>query len=207
MKQLKQELEQLNQKIEKLKLENQKLKDQIEQQSNQLYFFQQQQQQYYPKKTNLSTPFLSSRNSSYQKVSFKFQGKLGIRIENDGKRAQDKGSFLTSGFVICEPSIPFNQNVKLAFLIIQNYYNIQLGICSKDKYGEMNSKYMTDDLASLQFYDNDTIVIDIRMKEKKLVFKKLRSSQHREIKIDTSQVLYPCVYLGSSSIIEIVDYN
>ncbi|CAD8107443.1 unnamed protein product [Paramecium sonneborni] len=202
--QFKQEQEYLNQQIEKQKLQNQKLKQQIEQyqsqQSNQLQQFQQQQNQYYPQIQNQPTPFQQNIDSSYQKVSFQFIKNYQVNIKNDGKIASAAGG----GDVLCEPSIPLNQNVKFAFRVIKIDGQINLGFGLKDQYGQPKNRQLYEQY--FQFNKKDTVLLDIRMNEKKLIAQNLRSSQQGQFSIDTdtSQALYLVVFLVHSCI-EIVD--
>ncbi|CAD8124402.1 unnamed protein product [Paramecium sonneborni] len=82
---------------------------------------------------------------------------------------------------------------------------IDIGIGSMNQSEELNinNSYSIDSLL-FKLYENDTVLLDIRMKDKKLIFKNLRSLKEQQMSIDTSQVLYPYACFRSSSI-EIVD--
>ncbi|CAD8123476.1 unnamed protein product [Paramecium sonneborni] len=144
-------------------------------------------------------------DSSYKNLEFKFIKCSGIIVENGGKKAT--GNQFGSYVVFCESSIPLNQNVKLAFRMISLPLmgDVELGICSKDQSGNLNNKnrYMINKY-SIQFIERDIVLLDIRMKDKKIIFKNLRSSEQQQMSIDTSQVLYPCALLYMSCI-QIVD--
>ncbi|CAD8125414.1 unnamed protein product [Paramecium sonneborni] len=152
-----------------------------------------------------------------------------IKIENDGKTI--KGGPDSFGLIFCEPEIPQNIISKFAFqiqkhkwvcigvchksIILQQKYDLNLGKIGHGTYLIENSGWTYSHLEkdinnieqSFKFSNNDIIVVEISICDKKIIWKKLQTNQVLwKMKIDTSLDLYPCVHIFNSKITILDEY-
>ncbi|CAD8103078.1 unnamed protein product [Paramecium primaurelia] len=152
-----------------------------------------------------------------------------IKVENNGKTIKSGPD--CSGLIICEPEIPTDIISKFAFQI-QKHKWVCIGVCHKSiiqkQKNDLNltkighGTYMIENSGStyshldkevnntehtFRFSNNDIILIEIYMNDRKIIWKKYQSNQILwKMNLDTTLDLYPCVHIFNSKVAIIDEY-
>ncbi|CAD8118920.1 unnamed protein product [Paramecium primaurelia] len=142
-----------------------------------------------------------------------------MNIDENGKHAEMSGD--DSGYCICEQMIPKIGKIRFAFEIlrIDGWCEVGIGFREMIKQNEYEGEgqgygsYLLQDSSDTYFHDsnntqgkefefdlNDIIIIEVSVEEKYIKWSKQNSQENLLTQIDTSQDLYPCVYLCDSKV-------